>query len=176
MRNLFRLLLVGLAGLLAFNACSMKLDEQKCTELILSHPFFDCRHIGVSKNELPDCAEHFAGSVPKAYFDLRDKSFTTAYYYYLYGFGVTNVHDLQIEGTQAVCKFDLVKVNETSACQRIKDDRLSGDSMPCQALFIKYEDGGWKLAQIVPSKRLFTINIWGPDGYQAFVNFNSFKL
>lgn len=161
-----------IAGLLLLNACDTKLDEKKCVELILQHPFFACRHVGVTDKELPDCQDVIAGSKRGGYYHSSG-SFSTAYYYYLYGFGVTNVHDLEmIDETKAICKFNMVEINKTSAYNHLKDDRIKGESMTCQALFIKYEDGGWKLERL--ASPFFTINIWDAGGYKAYINFNSF--
>lgn len=168
------LLLVCGSLIFGLSSCMEKLDNEKCTKLILSHPFFNYQHIGVSSRELPDCKSVFAGSIPKAYWHVGN-DFTTAYYYYLYGFGIMDICNLSIEDNKAICEFDLVKIHETEAFKHIKDDRIKEGKIHCHAIFMKYEDSGWKLRQIVPSKRLFMINIWDQGQYKAMVNFNSFQ-
>lgn len=169
------LLLLGCLGLcLTFVSCESKLDTQKCEELILAHPFFNCRHVGVTDHEYPDCKDAWVGSRENGYVRLSGPN-VTAYYYDLYGFGIKNVHDLVIEDNRAVCKFDVVETDKTAACQYLQDNRIKGEKLACEALFVKYDDSGWKLEQIASGQRLFMINIWDNGAYKTMISFNSFK-
>ena len=163
MKRLISLLCVLLGSLFFFSSCSEKLDNKKCKDLILAHPFLSCKHVGFAKKELPDCKDVFAGT-------YRERP-----YYYLHGLDVENVRDLQINGNEAICKFDLLQVDKTSAFPYCNDDRFDGKAIPFQAYFVKYEDSGWKLVRAVTENRLWSINSWGEYGYMSFVNFDYFN-
>lgn len=169
------LILCGCLGLsLAFTSCEAKLDIQKCEDLILSHPFFKCRHVGITDKNYPDCKDALVGSRANAYMKLSGPN-TTAYYYDLYGFGINNIHDLVIEGKRATCKFDMAEVAPSVADKYFKIHRIRGKKMACEALFVNYEGTGWKLERIVPEERLFMINIWDNGAYKTMINFDSFN-
>ena len=169
------LLLCGCLSLsLTFISCESKLDTKKCEDLILSHPFFKCRHVGVTKIEYPDCKDVLVGKRENAYMQISGPN-VTAYYYDLYGFGINNIHDLGVEDNRAVCKFDMAEVAPSIANQYLDDHRIKGEKAPCEALFIKYEDTGWKLEKILCSQYLFMINIWDNGVYRTMISFNSFE-
>lgn len=155
------------------------LDEKLCGELILTHPFFKQRHILPSKERLANCNKDLAGIKENAY--STDRGFTTAYYYYLYGFGIQNVREIERLENRALCKFDLIEKDKTNAYQYFKKeghnpDRITGKSAVCQALFVKYEKEGWKLERIACNEYLFMINIWENNQYHGYINFDSFKF
>lgn len=155
------------------------LDEKLCEKLILTHPFFKQRHVLPSKEKLTDCNKDLAGIKENAY--STNRGFTTAYYYYLYGFGIQNVREIERLENRALCKFDLIEKDKTNAYQYFKKeghnpDRITGKSAACQALFVKYEKEGWKLERIACNEYLFMINIWENNQYHAYINFDSFKF
>ena len=154
-------------------SCGNGIDEEKCASMILAHPFFKEVHVGVVGKDIPECKEAHAGCIKGWYFNARGAN-TDAHYYYMYGFGIKDVRNLLVEEKHATCDFDLIKVNETVACQYIDDDRLDGERMLCKAYFTQYEDG-WKLDGVDCSERLFSINIWTGSSVRYYVNFNSYN-
>jgi len=156
-----------------FASCGTGIDADKCEKMILSHPFFKEVHVAVTDKIIPECEEAYAGCMKGWYVHMRGPN-TDAHYYYMYGFGVKDIRNLFIDDKKATCEFDLVKTNETIACQYIDDDRLYGDKMLCKAYFTQYEDG-WKLDGVDCSERLFGIKTWAGKSVCYSVNFNSYS-
>lgn len=155
------------------------IDEKLCEKLILTHPFFKQRHVLPSQKELVGCNKDLAGIKENA--SWTGRGFTTAYYYYLYGFGIQNVREIEKLENRAICKFDLIEKDKTKAYQYFNEhdynpDRIEGKSAACQALFVKYEKEGWKLERIACNEYLFMINIWENNQYRGYINFDSFKF
>lgn len=111
-------------------------------------PFFKQRHVLPSQKELVGCNKDLAGIKENA--SWTGRGFTTAYYYYLYGFGIQNVREIEKLENRAICKFDLIEKDKTKAYQYFNEhdynpDRIEGKVLPAKRYSsnMKKKVGNW---------------------------------